>query len=142
MYLYLGFFAVSTPEKSECSKGLAGVHGRRPPQKDSQCTGEGEVCQGAFFSGTHPIFSHSYKVPVQNNTWDCGIFTIHFAEVFMKDPDKYCQWMTVSVSLVYMLLLEHRLCIETRRGSEYHLGCERYSWPPVQASARDHGMRD
>ncbi|KAF9241144.1 hypothetical protein BU15DRAFT_73620 [Melanogaster broomeanus] len=33
------------------------------------------------------------QVPVQPNTWDCGIYLLHFMKVFMKVPEDYLQYI-------------------------------------------------
>ena len=33
------------------------------------------------------------KVPMQPNTDDCGLYVLHFARVFLRDPVKMCEEM-------------------------------------------------
>jgi len=35
------------------------------------------------------------QVPTQPNYCDCGVYLLHFAETFMKDPKKYCEMILV-----------------------------------------------
>ena len=35
------------------------------------------------------------QVPIQPNTYDCGVYLLHFAKTFMTDPKKYAKMIMV-----------------------------------------------
>jgi Ulp1 family protease len=41
------------------------------------------------------------RVPQQPNTYDCGVFVLHFARTFFSDPPLYCRLMEVSIFLLW-----------------------------------------
>lgn len=40
-------------------------------------------------------------VPQQPNTYDCGVFVLHYARTFFSDPPLYCRLMEVSIYLCW-----------------------------------------
>ena len=41
--------------------------------------------------GTATVLASSYicyQVPTQSNEWDCGLFILHYAELFAQNPEK------------------------------------------------------
>jgi hypothetical protein len=40
------------------------------------------------------------QVPVQKNSYDCGLHTLHMSQRFLEDPDRFCQIILVG-SLSY-----------------------------------------
>ncbi len=42
------------------------------------------------------------QVPQQRNSYDCGIFLLHFAEIFMSEPSRYHKLMVSSFSSTAM----------------------------------------
>ncbi|KAF9511621.1 hypothetical protein BS47DRAFT_1383302 [Hydnum rufescens UP504] len=45
--------------------------------------------------GTH-IAGYDVPVPIQNNAIDCGVYLIHFAEIFLNDPEMVASSMLTS----------------------------------------------
>lgn len=58
------------------------------------------------------------QVPQQPNSCDCGLYTIHFAQVFASDPDFYAALIEVCVPISVF-----RHCYSTvHAGGGYHNG--------------------
>jgi sentrin-specific protease 7 len=39
--------------------------------------------------GTHDINLYTPKIPTQDNSYDCGVFLLHYAELVMREPMKF-----------------------------------------------------
>ena len=49
----------------------------------------------------------SIQVPLQPNAYDCGIYVLHFIEMFLQQPEKIMSILTVSFYIyIYLFVKE------------------------------------
>ena len=61
----------------------------------------------------------SVKVPQQKNSYDCGIFVLHFARIFLCDPEFYTAFFLVGGIIPVHLSLSH-ICLQDPDLYEYY----------------------
>ena len=76
-------------------------------------TYEGDICRGsapriidvyasAFFNDL--IYRHLFQAPMQDNTYDCGLFTFYYAESFFGAEEKFITALKVSPLSIDIIL--------------------------------------